>query len=83
MWPRKSDEIEFRVSKILYEDIYIKVYEHWSGGLVCASVSLTNLKSAIVANAFSSDLETHKSQNFHMVAPRGVAKHFTSFQISV
>ena len=83
MWPRKSDEVEFRVSKILHEDIYIKVYGHWSGGLKCASLSLTILKSAIVANAFSSDLETHKSQNFHMVAPRGVAKHFTSFQISV
>ena len=51
----------------------------WSGHLVCTSVSLTILRSTIVANAFSSNLETHKSQNFHMAAPRWVAPpmHFT------
>ena len=72
------DEIEFRVSKIIYKFIYIKVYGLWSLGLVYASVSLTIFRSTIVANASFSDLETHKSQNFQMVAPRGVAKLSTS-----
>ena len=54
-----------------------------SGGLVCASVSRTILRSTIVINAFSIDLETHKSQNFHMVAPWGVAKLSTLFEVTI
>ena len=77
------DGIEFRVRKIVYKDIYIKVYGLWGWGLGCASVSLTILRSIIVANAFSSDLETHKSQNFPMVAPRGVAKLSTSPEVTI
>ena len=77
------DGIEFRVTKIVYKDIYIKVYELWSWGLVCASVSLTILRSPIVANAFSSDLETHKSEHFTQVAPRGVAKPTTSPEVTI
>ena len=42
------------------------------------SVSLSILRSTIVSNAFSSHLETHKSQIFPMIASRGVAKLSTS-----
>ena len=61
----------------------MKVYGLWGWGLVCASVSLTILRSTIVANAFSSDLETHKSQNFSMVAPPGIAKLRTSLEVII
>ena len=77
------DGLEFRVSKIIYKDIYIKVYGLWSEDLVCASVSFTILKSTIVANAFSSDLETNKSQNLHIVAHRGVAKLTTLPKVAI
>ena len=39
------DGIEFRVSKIIYNYIYIKVYGPWGWGLVCASVSVTILRT--------------------------------------
>ena len=51
--------------------------------MVCASVSLTILSSTIVANVFSSDLETHKNQNFQMVPPWGVAKLSTSPEVTI
>ena len=68
------DGIELWVSKIIYKDICIKEHGLWDCGLVRSSISLNILRSTIVANAFSSDLETHKSQIFPMIAPRGVAK---------
>ena len=77
------DGIEFRVSKIIYKNIYIKVYGLWGWGLVCASVSLTILRSTIVANAFFSNLETHKNRVFPMVAPQGVAKLSTSPEVII
>ena len=77
------DEIQFGVCKIIYKDIYMKVYGIWSGGLVCESVLLTIIRSAIVANAFSRDLETHKSQNFHMVVSRGIVKLSTSPEVTI
>ena len=43
-------------------------------GLVCVSVSRSILKSTITTNGFSSNIENSKSQNFAMIAPRGVAK---------
>ena len=58
------DGVEFRVSKIIYEDICIKVHGLLGWGFVCPSVSLAILRSAIVANAFSSDIKTHKSKIF-------------------
>ena len=70
------DGIEFRVSKMIYKDI--KVHWLWGWGFVCSSVLLGIVRSAIVANAFSSDLKTHKSQIFPMIAPGGVAKQRTS-----
>ena len=39
--------------------------------------------SEIVANAFSSDLKTHKSQIFPMIAPQGVAKLRTSPEVII
>ena len=77
------DGVEFRVSKIWYEDICIKVHGHWGWGFVCQSVSLSILRSVIVANAFSSNLKTHKSQFFPMIAPQGVAKQSTSPKVTI
>ena len=77
------DGIEFRVSKIIYKDICIKVHGIWGCGFVCPSVSFSILKSAIVANAFPSNLETQKSQNFPMVASRRVAKLSTSPEVTI
>ena len=54
------DGIALRVSKIIYKDICMKVH-----GL---SSAIT-----IAANTFSSNLKTHKSQNFLIIAPQGVA----------
>ena len=52
--------------------------------MVCASLSLTALsRSSIVVNAFSIDLEIPKSENFHKVAPRGVAKLSTSPEVTI
>ena len=76
------DGIEFRVSKIILKDICIKVHGLWGWGFVCPSVSLSILRSAIVANAFCSNLKTHKSQIFPMAAPRGVAKISTSTKVT-
>ena len=47
------------------------------------SLLLTIIRSAIVANAFSRDLETHKSQNFHMVVSRGIVKLSTSPEVTI
>ena len=48
------------------------------------SVSVTqHLRSSIVANAFFSNLKTHKSQIFPMAAPRGVAKISTSTKVTI
>ena len=77
------DGIELRVSKIWYEDICIKVHGLWGWGFVCQSVSLSILRSVIFANAFSSDLKTHKSQIFPMIAPRGVAKQSISGKVTI
>ena len=77
------DGIEFRVNKIIYEDICIKVHGLWGCGFVCLSVSLSILRSVIVANAFSSNLKTHKSQIFPMIAPRGVARLSTSLKVII
>ena len=77
------DGIEFRVSKIIYKDICIKVHGLWGWGFVCLSVSLSILRSAIVANAFSSALKTHKSKIFPLTAPRGVAKISTSPKVNI
>ena len=49
---------------------------------MCVSVTHI-LRSTIVGNAFSSDLETHKSQNFSMVAPQVVAKLSTSLEVTI
>ena len=78
-----SDVIEFWVSKMIYRDTDIKVYGLWGWSLVYASVSLTMLRSTFVVNAFSSDLETHKTQNFSMVTRRGVAKLSTSPKVTI
>ena len=77
------DGVEFQVSKMWYEDICIKVHGHWGWGFVCQSVSLSILRSVIVANAFSSNLKTHKSQFFPMIAPQGVAKQSTSPKVTI
>ena len=58
------DGIEFWVSKIIYKDICIKEHGLWGWDLVCAPMSINILKYTIAANAFSSDLETNKSQSF-------------------
>ena len=50
---------------------------------VCPSVSLSILRFAIVANAFSSNLKIHKSQIFPMIAPRGVTKLSTSPKVII
>ena len=49
---------------------------------MCVSVS-HHLKDKNVANTFSSDLETHKSQIFPMVAHRSVAKLSTSHEVTI
>ena len=46
-------------------------------------MSLSILRSAIVANAFSSDLKVHKSQIFSMITPRGVGKLSTSPKVTI
>ena len=75
--------VEFRVSKIWYEDICIKVHGLWGWGFVCQSVSLSILRSVIVGNAFSSDLKTHKVNFFSTIAPQGVAKQSTSPKVTI
>ena len=75
--------IEFRISKMIYKHICIKVHELWGWGFVCPSVSLSILRSTNFANAFSSDLKTQKSQIFPMIAPRGVAKLRISPKVTI
>ena len=75
--------IEQRVSKIIYKDICTKVHELWGWGFVCPSVSLSLLRYAIFANAFSSYLKTHKGQVFHMIAPQGDANLSTSPKVTI
>ena len=77
------DGIDFWVSKIIYKDICIKEYGLWGWALGYASVPFSILRSTIVTNAFSSDLETHKTQNFPMIAPRGFAKLSTSPKVTI
>ena len=77
------DGLELRVNKIIYKDICIKVHGLWGCGFVCPSVSLSILRSVIVANAFSSNLKTHKSHIFTMIAPWGVAKLSTSPKVTI
>ena len=77
------DGIEFWASKIIYKDICIKVHGLWGWGFVCPSVSRSILRSAIVANAFYSDLKTRKSQIFPMIAPRRGAKLSTSPKVTI
>ena len=77
------DGIELWVSKIIYKDICVKEHGLWDCGLVRSSISLNILRSTILANAFSSNLETHKSQNFPITAPRGVAKLSTSTKVTI
>ena len=77
------DEIEFRVSKIMYKDICIKVHGLWVWVLSCASISLSISRGTIAANTFSSDLKTHISQTFPMIGPRGVAKLSTSPKVTI
>ena len=52
-------------------------------GLLCPSVSLSLLRYAIFANAFSSYLKTHKGQVFHMIAPQGDANLSTSPKVII
>ena len=77
------DGIEFRIIKIIYKDICIKEHGLWGCGLVHTSMSLSILRSTIVANAFSSDLETHKGHIFSMIAPWRVAKLSTSPKVTI
>ena len=77
------DWIEFRVTKMIYKDICIKVHGLWGWGFVCPTVSLSILRTAIVANAFSSDLKTPKSRIFPMIAHQGVAKLSTSPKVTI
>ena len=77
------DGKELWVSKIIYKDICIKEHGNWGCGLIRTSISLSILRLTIVANVFSSDLETHKSQIFPMIAPRGVAKLSTSPKVTI
>ena len=71
------------VSKIIYKEIYIKVHGLRGWALVCASVSLGILRSTVAANACSSNLETHTTQNFPMIAPRSVAKLSISPKVTI
>ena len=75
------DGIKLWVSKIIYKDICIKEHWLWGCGLERTSISLSIWRSTIVANAFCSNLETHKSHIFPMIAPRGVAKLKTSHKL--
>ena len=77
------DGIEFRVSKIIDKYICIKVHGLWGWGFLCASMSLSILKCTTAANAFSSDIKTHKIQTFLMIAPQGVAKLNTSHKVAI
>ena len=77
------DWIEFRVTKMIYKDICIKVHGLWGWGFVCPTVSLSILRSVIVANALFSALKTPKSQIFSMIAPQGVAKLSTSPKVTI
>ena len=77
------DGIELWASNIIYKDICIKWHGLWGCGLVRTSISLSILRSTIVANAFSSHLETRKSQIFPMIAPRGVTELSTSPKVTI
>ena len=44
---------------------------------------LSILTCTIAANAFSSDLKTHKRQTLPMIAPRGVAKLSTLPKVTI
>ena len=77
------DGTEFCVSKVIYKDICKKVHGLWGWGFLCPSVSLSILRSAIVANAFTSNLKTHKGQIFSMIAPWGVAKLSHSPKVTI
>ena len=70
-------------SKMIYKDICIKVHGLWDWGFIYPSVSLSILRSAIVANAFPSNLKSHKSQIFPMITPREVAKLSTSPKVTI
>ena len=73
------DGTEFRVSKIIYNDICIKEHGLWGWGLICKSMSLNILRCTIAANAFSSYLETHKvsrlGANLHSTPGSCYTKH--------
>ena len=71
------------ISKIIYKETYIKAHGLRGWALVCALVSLSILRSTIAANAFSSNLENHTTQNFPMIAPRSVAKLSTSPKLTI
>ena len=77
------DGIEFRFSKIICRNICLKVQGLWGWCLLFAPMSLSILRFTIAANAFSSDLNTYKSQSFLMIAPRGVAKLSTSPKVTI
>ena len=68
---------------MIYKDICMKVHGIWGLAFVCPSVSFSMLMSAIVTNAFSSDLKTHKSQFFPMIASPGIAKLRTSPKVTI
>ena len=71
------------VCKIIHKEIYIKVHGLRGWALVCASVSLSILRSTIATSACSSNLETHTTQNFPMIALRSVAKLSTSPKVTI
>ena len=52
-------------------------------GLSISAVSRSILKFAIVAYGFPSNLTTHKSLIFTIIAPRGVAKLETSPNLTI
>ena len=85
MWPRKSD---FRWNRVSGQQNNIKRYLHksrwtlWLGLVMCVSVT-QHLKKAIATNAFSGNLETHKTHNSPMITPRGVAKLSTSCKMTI
>ena len=55
----------------------------WGWDFLCPSMSLRTLRSAIVANAFSGNLKTHKSQIFPMISLRGVGKLSISPKVTI
>ena len=61
----------------------MKIHGIWGWAFVCRSVSFSMVRLAIVTNAFSRDLKTHKSQFFPMIAPRGIAKLRTSCKVTI